>query len=205
MRAISSGEEAAPPIMMWRMLERSKRPSSGQCSSALAMVGTSVMPVAFSSWMSRSTWAGSKRRTITWRSPIMVEDCATPPAVGVEQRDGVQLHLAVAFDKAGDIVQRVQVQGAVREHHALGRAGGAAGVEQLGDGGLVDAEEIGALHAAAGQQVFVRPAGGDPVRNGIGRRPQRLHQRLEIRFVDHHPRRRRVRGWRSVPPASGAR
>ncbi len=78
MRAISSGEEAAPPIMMWRMLERSKRPNSGQFSSALAMVGTSIMPVAFSSSMTRRTWAGSKRRTITWLSPIMVEECASP-------------------------------------------------------------------------------------------------------------------------------
>ena len=93
MRPISSGEDAAPPIMIRCMLETSQlAPASGQFSSAFAMVGTSAMPVAFSSWMSRSTWAGSKRRTITCRRPHHGGGVRASPAVGVEQRDGVQLH-----------------------------------------------------------------------------------------------------------------
>ena len=39
--------------------------------------------------------------------------------------------------------QRVQVEGAVREHHALGRAGAAAGVEQFGDGVFVEGDDVG--------------------------------------------------------------
>ncbi len=37
----------------------------------------------------------------------------------------------------------VQIEGAVREHDAFGRAGAAAGVEELGGGGLVDGHEVG--------------------------------------------------------------
>ena len=49
-RAINSGEDAAPPSMISSMLETSKPSrSSGQLRSAFAMVGTSDMPVARSS------------------------------------------------------------------------------------------------------------------------------------------------------------
>ena len=49
-----------------------------QLSSALAMVGTSDMAVARSSWIRLNTRGGSKRRTITCFTPIMVEACGRP-------------------------------------------------------------------------------------------------------------------------------
>ena len=70
------------------------------------------------------------------------------PAVGVEQRDGVQFDAAVVIDEHRGHVQRVQVERAMREHHALRRARAPAGVEQLGDGHLVDRKRVGPLHAA---------------------------------------------------------
>ena len=92
MRAISSGEEAAPPSMMLRMLDRSYWPRSGAFSSALAMVGTRLMSVARCSWISLNTKVGSKRRTITCLTPKHGGSLRTAPAIGVEQRDGVQVH-----------------------------------------------------------------------------------------------------------------
>ena len=53
-------------------------PRSGAFSSAFAMVGTSDMAVRLLSWIRRKTVVGSKRRTITCFSPIMVEACGRP-------------------------------------------------------------------------------------------------------------------------------
>ena len=57
----------------------------------------------------------------------------TSPAVGVKQRDGVEFYAAVIRRQRDQQTQRVQVKRAMREHHALGSAGAAAGVEKLGD------------------------------------------------------------------------
>src|SRR5205814_345988 len=66
------------------------------------------------------------------------------PAVGVEERDRVELHVVVGVDEGGADGERVEVERAVGQHDALGRAGGAAGVEELADSGFVDGEKIGA-------------------------------------------------------------
>ena len=46
----------------------------------------------------------------------------------------------------------------MREHDALGRAGGAGGVKELGDFVFVEGEDIGALDAAARRGVPRRPS-----------------------------------------------
>ena len=48
----------------------------------------------------------------------------------------------------------MQVERAVRQHHALGRAGAAAGVEEFGDFIFVEGENVGTRDAVARQQVF---------------------------------------------------
>ena len=48
-RAANSGEEAAPPIMTRRMLDKFHCEISGALSTALAMVGTRHMSVAWCS------------------------------------------------------------------------------------------------------------------------------------------------------------
>ena len=75
---MSSGDAAAPPRLISRMLERSKPVRLGHWIKALAMVGTIPMPVAFSSWIRRKTRVGSKRRTITCVRPLSVELWARP-------------------------------------------------------------------------------------------------------------------------------
>ena len=100
----------------------------------------------------------------------------------------MQFHLVVAPDKRGDHRQRVQVQGAVRQHDALGRTGGTAGVKQLADGGFVNSQKIRTVDAPARQQVFVRLADRNPIRDGLGRRAQLLDERFEIRLVDDDAR-----------------
>ena len=65
------------------------------------------------------------------------------PAVGVEERDGVEEDVVVVVIERRGEREGVQVEGAVREHDAFGRAGAAAGVEEFGGGGLIDGHEVG--------------------------------------------------------------
>ena len=64
-------------------------------------------------------------------------------------------------------VERVQVQRPVRERYALGRAGAAAGVEQLGDGHFIVGKNVGALGLAFRDELLVAQVGaGDFFVNG---------------------------------------
>ena len=56
-----------------------------------------------------------------------------PAGAEVEKRPGVQMHQAVVETEMRDRRHRVSPQIAVAEHHSLGTAGGAAGIEQTGD------------------------------------------------------------------------
>ena len=68
--------ENLDPHRIWRTLMTNEKPGGhGERSVA---VGTIDMAVAFSSWMMRSTLAGSNRRTITCFRPHMVAACGRP-------------------------------------------------------------------------------------------------------------------------------
>ena len=126
------------------------------------------------------------------------------PAVGVEQRDGVERDLlvgglaATAAVGADDGRKGVHVYRAVAQHDALGTSGAAAGVEQLGDGALVVGGEVDGLGVGGGEQFFVglgvRPIGqvvagveGDPlqVRQLAA---ELLDQGQELGVENHGPR-----------------
>ena len=55
------------------------------------------------------------------------------PPVGMEQRNGVQLHVGLAVLQSEDHAQGVQVEIAVGQHHSLGPGRGSTGVEELGN------------------------------------------------------------------------
>ena len=193
--------EAAPPIMISCRLEISNLPSSGQFSSALAMVGTSDMAVAVSSWIRRSTCGGSKRRTITCLMPIMVAACGRPQPLAWNSGMVCSSTPCRRGHERGRPRERVQVERAVRQHHALGRAGAAAGVEQLGDGVFVEGEDVGPLDAAARRAALRRSPRPivDRTRCDAGAGlAQLFDQRREIGFVNQHARLRRGSGWRSA-------
>ena len=81
------------------------------------------------------------------------------PAVGVEQRNGVQIHHGVDIFVHAGRVQGVQIERAMREHDAFGRAGAAAGIEQLGDGVFVESKMSARSGLAFVEQLFVGQIG----------------------------------------------
>ena len=133
------------------------------------MVGTSDMPVARSCSISRSTCGRVEPADHHLADAHQGAGLGTSPAVGVKQRDGVQLNAVVVFAEYVGDIQGVEIERAVREHHAFGRARGAGGIEELSDGVLVDGKRVGTLDAAA-RPADLRKAGRFPRR---ARRPGR--------------------------------
>ena len=82
------------------------------------------------------------------------QEVGRAPTVDVEERDNVQGNVVLGELQPDLRVQAVQVQLPVGHRHALGEAGRAAGVEQLGDLVLVDLRCEG-VGRAAGQKGFV--------------------------------------------------
>ena len=116
------------------------------------MVGTRLMSVARVPESSGIPKVGSNRRTMTCFRAEHGGSLGTAPAIGVEQRNGVQIHHALdILEHAGDRRARASTASDATSH-ALGRAGAAAGVEQLRDGVLVVGENIRALGVPAVQQ-----------------------------------------------------
>ena len=116
------------------------------------------------------------------------------PAVGVEQRDGVQIHHALHVLRQSRHGHGMQIKRTVAEHHTLGRAGAAAGVEQFGNSVLIDAENVRAFRMALVQQLFVRHIRDghfvvkcDEALNLAASRTQHLNQRRKIVFKQQHP------------------
>ena len=67
------------------------------------MVGTSDMDVAFSSWIRRSTLGGIEAAHHHLLEPVQGGALRASPAVGVEQRDGVQFDAGlVVVERGGD-------------------------------------------------------------------------------------------------------
>ena len=83
----------------------------------------------------------------------------TAPAVGMKQRNGMEVHYVVMVLIHGGYVERVEIEVAMGEHDALGRPGAAAGIEKFRHGVLVIIEDVGALGMAGGEKVFVDPIG----------------------------------------------
>ena len=100
----------------------------------------------------------------------------------------MQLHIIIAIEGGGH-GKRVQVQGPVREHHALGRARAPAGIKQFCGRSLVAGENVSAFRPAAREQLLISEVGlGDLfiecdefLDAGAGW-PQLLHQRRKIIF-----------------------
>ena len=78
----------------------------------------------------------------------------TSPTIGVKEGDGVQLDISVSAGKSREYAQSMNIEGAVREHHSLGCARAAAGVEDFGDFIFIKRENIGTRNAVASQKVF---------------------------------------------------
>ncbi len=84
----------------------------------------------------------------------------------------------------------------MRQHDALGSAGAAAGVEQLGDRVFIEAENIGALGMALIEQFFIGQIGrlgvlfvqGDETLDFRAGGLELLHQRREVIFKQQHAR-----------------
>ena len=97
------------------------------------MVGTMLREVTPSFRISSSTVLGRKWRRMTWVPPTQVMLWRGAPSVGMEQWNGVQLHVGFPVLKSEDHAQGVQVEVAVGQHHSLGPGRGSTGVEQLGN------------------------------------------------------------------------
>ena len=83
----------------------------------------------------------------------------------------------------------MQVERTVREHHALGSAGGAAGIEKLADGVLVEEHDIGTVDAAARQQFLVVGARFYEALNAGAGGTEMIDQRGKIGLIDQDARR----------------
>ena len=79
MRAISSGDEAAPPMWISVQAGRDRTlPRSGELSSALAMVGTSDIEVALLFLDQAEHAGGLEAPHHHLLQPVMVADCGRP-------------------------------------------------------------------------------------------------------------------------------
>ena len=118
-----------------------------------------------------------------------------PPAVGVKQRNRMQIYHRRQIFKQRSHRQRVQIERAVRQHHSLRRARAPARVEQFRRRHLVEAEYVGVLGHAFLQQLLIskvrrrnffidRDVALDRVAGGL----QFLHQRREVVLENQDPR-----------------
>ena len=126
------------------------------------------------------------------------QEMSHAPAVGVKQRNRVQLHGIVVGVHGQTGIERVQVDIAVRQHHTLRLGAGAAGVKKLGKRVFVDLHDVGAIGKSGGEQRFVIPV-RDPIHVGQfveseegfdGRelRPERFDQFEEMALHEEHAR-----------------
>ena len=67
------------------------------------------------------------------------------PAVGMKQRNGMQLYASSASVRNVTQTERHEINIAVREHHSLGIGTRAAGVEEFSQGVFVDAHNVRAV------------------------------------------------------------
>ena len=97
----------------------------------------------------------------------------------------MEFDLVVGVREGRHYGERVEVERAVRQHDALGRAGGAAGIEQFGDGRFIDREDVGAGQAIGREEFLIALTDSDPVLDGGARPTEVVDHRGEIGFVDH--------------------
>src|SRR6266446_3844675 len=88
-------------------------------------------------------------------SPKQGEEMRDPPAIRMEERDGVQLDGAVFDVESQTNVLRMKVNISVREHYALGIGARAAGIEKLGQRVFVDGGDVGAMSGGRLEKIFV--------------------------------------------------
>ena len=96
------------------------------------MVGTYTACVTFSCSMVCRQSVASKRGTKTWHPPQAVTPKVALPSARWNIGRGMEVGHVLVVVHAGDDVHRVPHQVVVAEHHALGLARRAAGVEQAG-------------------------------------------------------------------------
>src|SRR5690348_4127247 len=88
------------------------------------------------------------------------------PAVGVEERDGVQLNPIGCRIVREQNVESVQVGIAMRKHDALGIGTRAAGIEKFGHAVFVHFHDVCAVRGSSSEHVVVI-GGSEPI--GLGR------------------------------------
>ncbi len=96
------------------------------------MVGTSSTSVTRSFWIAAATPSGVKPWMTTLEPPLQQHRIHRRAIGEVEHRCGMQVDRAARPHAFAERVQRIDHQIAMAEHHALGTAGGAAGVEDAG-------------------------------------------------------------------------
>ena len=90
-------------------------------------------------------------------------DVRRAPTVHVKQRHRVEVDQAVPVGEPRGRVKCVEIQVSMRQHHAFGMGGGAAGVKKFRDGVLVNPPEINRSGFGGRDQLIVefgvRPGG----------------------------------------------
>ncbi len=108
------------------------------------------------------------------------------PTVGVKEGNRVELDARIVLRKDVGDRKRMQVQRAVREHNALGRAGAAAGVKEFGDGVFGDGVDIRALRSDAGDEGFITVLQRDHQFEFRARNPDSRNERGELVLEEEH-------------------
>ena len=136
---------------------------SDASSSIASIVGTNTEWVMRSRSIAANTAAGSKRGRITWVAPthVQAKTFEVPATWNIGHTCSQRSAARVAGGR--EVVERVGEQVAMAEHHALGRAGRAAGVGDRRERVLVDA---GRRHRRPGHQRLVVLEQLDPERLG---------------------------------------
>ena len=150
-RVRCASDAAQRPCSSPQRTRREVAVSAGLISASIAkMVGTPGKPVTPSSTTASSTCAGkAKERSSTSRAPSANAHDQLVEAVVEGERQHAEDHVVLAISQVGADGGRRREHVAVGEHHALGLAGGARGVD--------DRRQVDVDVAAAG--------GGAPARH----------------------------------------
>ena len=101
------------------------------------------------------------------------EALGSPPAIDMEQRNHMQLHVRIPDTECDDGRQSVQVKVPVGEHHSSGIRSGTAGIENLCR--VVFVNRHGSEILRAGKKVFVGFPAAPAVVDGPVKRNEPLH------------------------------
>ena len=81
------------------------------------------------------------------------------PAVGMKQRNRVQLHESIVLRDAARYRQSVQIESTMRQRDAFGRPGAAACIKQFRNFVFVERQKVRPLDPSSREQFFIRTIG----------------------------------------------